>query len=365
MEDTVLTFEHETVPSQCFKAQIPSFYHPINFGALESAPALMKRRCREGKNIIVVDVNTRHIVPRLPVEGDIIEVPIGENAKSLSVASNIFAQLRDMQVSRRSSLIIGVGGGAICDLVGSTSMLYMRGVRYGLIPTTLLGMADAAIGSKVALNGPNGTKNLLGGFYPPRFVHIDINLLETLEDRQYLSGFAEVVKVALLAEDQGIMFSNLELNWHKIQCRDRQFVTKILQDAISIKMRLVVPDILERNLDRVLNLGHALGHAVEAASDYALLHGEAVAIGLARASRLGVERGLCSVDLANRIEALLIGFSLPTQIPGGCSPERILDELQAVALVRDGDLRVVIPIEPGRACIIHDVKPHELLGDNT
>ena len=346
-----------------FEAKIPAFSHPIAFEPIENFT-----RCVKDASFttffVIADKNTCQFAKRLNLEAEIIEVPCGEYAKSLETTRTAYQKLEKSYASRRSTLLIGVGGGAVCDLTGFVAMTFMRGISYALIPTSLVAIVDAAIGSKVGINGPNGKKNLIGGFYAPHVVHIDLDVLNTLPQREYLSAFAEIIKTACIANDEGGLTNYLEENANKLIDRSSEELMHVVKTSIGIKKKYVEPDLMEVNLDRMLNLGHALAHAIESTARYSLLHGECVAMGIAQSCRIGVSRGLCSSAFAQRILRLFKAFSLPTALPADLRYDALKAAIETIQCVRDGNLREVIPVSPGQSIILHDARVDEILDQN-
>ncbi|MCP4156251.1 MAG: 3-dehydroquinate synthase [bacterium] len=346
-----------------FDATIPHISYPIY---LEKSEILREKldELNYSNFCIVSDTNTGIYAQKYGLKGQMINVPCGENAKSLKTAEKIYKKLADSKATRRSTVIVGIGGGAICDLTGYVAMTYMRGIPYVLIPTTLVAMTDAAIGAKVAVNSPEGSKNLIGGFYPPLLVQIDRDTLKTLPYREYLSAFGEIIKVACIADDDGRFFDFLETNIKPLVNRSTPELSYALRESIQIKIKQVEPDLTETNLDRLLNLGHAVAHSIETVSNYSMLHGECVAIGIAQAALVGLKRGKTPARFVERLTNLIKGFQLPDSFPGGLSRSKFRREMHTVSCVRDGDLREVIPVSPGRSLILHHISPEEMLNFN-
>lgn len=346
------------VGSLIFHAAGQSFTHSITFGSLVEAASGLRNQ-RSGFTAIC-DEFTESYAKQLGVVEHVIRVPRGEQAKSMKVALFVYDNLQSQGLTRRSSKLLGVGGGAICDLTGFVAMTYMRGVSYALFPTTLLAMVDASIGCKVGINAHNGTKNLLGGFYAPVHVHIALETLQTLPDREFFSAFAEIIKVACLCQDQGQFFETIQAQAAKYLQRDYEALRTIIEKAINIKINYVQSDLLEQDLDRALNLGHSIAHALESISNYGLLHGECVSIGISAAVRAGYARGLCPENYSKRVLDLLSYFNLPTVIPAFINRQALLQELRTIRCIRDSALREVIPTAPGSFVIIPDL-PLDLL----
>jgi 3-dehydroquinate synthase len=288
-----------------------------------------------------------------------LTIACGEQSKSIETLAGLWDRLLELGVSRRA-IIIAYGGGIICDLAGFLAATYMRGVPYINVPTSLLAQIDGAIGGKVAVDHPQG-KNLLGSFYHPQLVLIDPEFLRTLDRRPLAAGLAEAVKVSLLASRP--LFERISA-WvgQGLTLDETGAAESIVSESIAIKLALLQPDPFEvGDLDRLLNLGHEIAHSLEAVTAYKrYLHGEAVAVGLAVTARLAVWQGMCKTDVGTTILDLLRAAGLPTAIP----PElvsRVWAHLDVIRSVRNGALRVVVPIDIGRCVIIEDIGEPEYL----
>ncbi len=258
---------------------------------------------------IITDTNVRHHYQRYFPPCEVIEIRPGEGRKNLDTVRDIYERLVNLEADR-FSFIVGIGGGVVCDIAGFVASTYMRGLRFGLVPSTLLSQADAGVGGK---NGVNfgGHKNMVGVFNQPEFVFCDMNLLKTLPEKEILCGFAEIVKHGAIA-DPGL-FSYLENHYPKAFDRDTRVMEKLVHDSILIKAAIVNRDEKEKGERRKLNFGHTIGHALEKTTG--LSHGEAVSVGMAFAARLSEKRGYLSSTDRERIEGLLERLGLPTGIP--------------------------------------------------
>ena len=239
--------------------------------------------------------------------------PVGEEAKSLAVAAQLYDEAAAAGLDR-NSVVVALGGGVVGDVAGFIAATYMRGVQFIQIPTTLLAQVDASVGGKVAINHPAG-KNLIGAFYQPRAVLADVHFLATLTDRDYHSGLAEVVKHALLDSEEKLSW--LEKSLDALQRREETVLQQIVAWCCRYKAGVVVRDEREKHERKFLNLGHTFGHAVEAWGGFSRwTHGEAVAIGLVAALKLSEEKLDCPPMLRQRTCDLLAALGLPTTLPG-------------------------------------------------
>jgi 3-dehydroquinate synthase len=251
---------------------------------------------------------------------DVIEIPPGESNKTLGTVEMIYGKLLGLEAGR-SSLIVGVGGGIACDVAGFAASTYMRGVRFGFAPTTLLAQVDASVGGK---NGVNfmGYKNMIGLIRQPEFCICDFDMLRTLPEEEMRNGFAEVVKSAAIGDAR--LFSYLEEGWKKAFALQRTAIGKVVHDSLRVKMGIVSADEGEKGERMKLNFGHTIGHAIEKAT--ALPHGAAISIGMVAAAGLSVSRmGLPQND-AERLEALLKEIGLPTRLDA--DSEKVLDAIR-------------------------------------
>lgn len=277
-----------------------------------------------------------------------VMLPGGEAAKSLAVVEDAARQLARLSVERGEP-IVAIGGGALTDAAGFLAATFLRGIPAILVPTTLAGQIDAAIGGKSAVNLPEG-KNLAGAFRQPASIIIDVALLSTLAERQRRAALAEAVKMAALGDER--LFALLEADGPAIAAGDPAAfdsgaIAELVERAAWAKVEVVLEDEREAGERISLNLGHSLGHAIEAATGFeGLLHGEAVAYGLRAAARIGVERGVTPAERARRIESLLDQLELG-RARIDASIEDVLAGLETDKKRRSGMLRWVLPTADG------------------
>lgn len=264
-----------------------------------------------------------------------LEVPAGEQSKSLGVTARLFTRLARARFDRNSTLVT-LGGGVVGDLGGFVAASYMRGIRLVHVPTTLLAMVDSSIGGKTGVNHA-GVKNLIGAFYQPAFTLVDVRMLTTLPERELRSGLAEVIKTAVIGDP--VLFEHLEQNMQAILRRDAATLAEVIARCAAFKARVVEKDEREQQERRVLNYGHTIGHAIEAATHFRrLTHGEAIAIGMALEARVAQRLGLTDATTVERQNTLLARAGLPVKLPEVNRPA----VWRAIALdkkVRDGVLR--------------------------
>jgi 3-dehydroquinate synthase len=282
-------------------------------------------------------------------------VPDGEAAKEIGVATRLWSRLAAAGVGRDDA-IVGVGGGAATDLAGFVAATWLRGVRLVLVPTTLLGMTDAAIGGKTAINTADG-KNLVGVFYPPAGVIADMGVLASLSPADYVSGMAEVIKAGFIADP--VILDLVESDPQAAARPGGPAERELIERSIAMKAAVVSADLREAGLRETLNYGHTLGHAIERVENYSMRHGEAVSIGMCYAAALGRLAGRLDPATAERHASVLAAVGLPVSYRPGAWPQ-----LRAAMAVdkkaRAAKLRFVVLdglAEPG----ILTAPPEELL----
>ena len=291
----------------------------------------------------------------LSLAGDAMEIPDGEGAKSFDQLENVLSRMLD-QGLERGDAVLAVGGGVTGDLAGLAAALFKRGIDIIQIPTTLLSMADSSVGGKTAINMPQG-KNLVGVFHQPSLVIADLAFLSTLPDRQMKAGYAEIIKAALIGDAD--FFARLE------RSADVDDLKAHLKTAIAFKARIVAADEREAGSRALLNFGHTFGHVLESDAEGALLHGEAVAAGLALAFDYSVRLGVCPAEDANRVRDHLQRAGLETRLPAlpgaPFSAESMLDRMRHDKKNSGGTIRLVLARGIGNAFIHDQTDPADLL----
>ncbi len=275
----------------------------------------------------------------------VIEIPAGEEHKNLAWLAFLYDKLIEGHIERRSPLV-ALGGGVIGDMAGFAAATFQRGLPFVQVPTTLLAQVDASVGGKTAINHSAG-KNLIGAFYQPRLVVIDVETLTTLPRREFLAGVAEVIKYGVILSPD--LFSLMEEQLPALLHLDPALLTTVVQTCCQLKALVVEEDETEGDYRAILNFGHTLGHAIESATEYKdFLHGEAVAIGMAFAVHLSHQRGLCSAATKERVCRLLKKAGLPAVIPKTLSRENLLLGLETDKKVAGGKVKFVGIEEIGR-----------------
>ncbi|HAU38059.1 MAG TPA: 3-dehydroquinate synthase, partial [Phycisphaerales bacterium] len=257
----------------------------------------------------------------------------------------------------RHGVIVALGGGVVGDLAGFVAATYLRGVRLLQVPTSLLAMVDSSVGGKTAVNLPRG-KNLAGVFHQPEAVAVDLDTLLTLPAREYVSGLAEVVKYAVI-RDRGFL-EELERGTVALVARDAGVLQAVVARCCRIKAAVVGKDERESGLRAILNYGHTLGHAIETVGGYgALLHGEAVALGMTAANHIAVSRGMLDAAAAGRVRAALERLGLPTR-HDALDADEIWRIMQHDKKNVGGKVRMILARALGRVDIFDDIAPDEV-----
>jgi len=274
-----------------------------------------------------------------------VVIPAGEEHKTRERWSAITDALL-AQGCGRDTAIIALGGGVVGDLAGFVAATYMRGIPVVQIPTTLLAMVDASVGGKTAVDTPAG-KNTVGAFHPPAAVIIDPATLASLPARELRSGLAEVIKHGVIADATVIDEVDAIAPALLAASASRDALEAMIERSVRIKANVVAADERELGLRKVLNFGHTIGHGVEAASEYALLHGEAIAIGMVAEGRLAENLGIATVGTAAAIEDAVTRAGLPSRAPDGIAPDRVLSLMRSDKKQRRGVLEYSLPKRVG------------------
>ena len=275
-------------------------------------------------------------------------LPDGESYKTLENWSRIIDRLVEIRATRDAT-VFTLGGGVIGDLGGFAAASYMRGISFVQIPTSLLAQVDASVGGKTGFNHPLG-KNLIGAFHQPTAVLIDIDTLDTLPEREFSAGLAEVIKIAAV-RDAGFL-DWLENNRDAIASREPEAVIDMIRRSIDNKAAVVAEDERESGVRALLNFGHSFAHAIETLTDYRqYLHGEAVAIGMMVATRLSEIRDLCETGFSDRLGKLMASFDLPLHVPENLDPSSIIETMKLDKKVIAGSARLILVKAAGQGFI--------------
>ncbi len=263
----------------------------------------------ENSNLFIISDETVYSLWKnyFPNQAKTIIIPSGESQKTFTTIDNIVSQLIEMGADR-NSFLLGIGGGLVCDITGFVASVFMRGIKFAFVPTTLLAQIDASIGGKNAINSGE-YKNMIGLFNHPKFILIDFRFLSTLPKLEMQNGLCEAVKHACICNKE--YFNFIDENVDKILTLNKDIVENLILESIKIKTNIVSIDPLEKSERKKLNFGHTFGHAIELKNN--ISHGQAVSIGIAIANKIAVNRKLLSENDSNKIEKLLHKLGLPVK----------------------------------------------------
>lgn len=338
--------------------------YPIHIGAGVLRRGDLLRPHLRGRQVAIVsnDVVAPHYLETLKgALGDGLQIDVflmadGERHKNLDT----YAALMDFLLAHRhnrTTTLIALGGGVVGDLTGFAAATFQRGVDFIQVPTTLLAQVDSSVGGKTAVNHPRG-KNMIGAFYQPRCVLADTAAFDTLPDREFRAGLAEVVKYGVIRD--GAFFDWLERETDALRGRDAGTLAHAVRRSCEIKAEVVAADEREGGLRAILNYGHTFGHAIETLTGYEqFLHGEAVAIGMVMAADLSVRQGWLDAGEARRIRELLDALGLPVT-PPALVADAMLEAMGLDKKVVDGRLRLVLAESLGRVVVTDDVDQQAL-----
>ncbi|MFK7976493.1 MAG: 3-dehydroquinate synthase [Halioglobus sp.] len=339
--------------------------YPIYIGSgLLDDPALLAGHIQASQVVLISNdrvsplylERVRSAVGERSLVTDVI-LPDGEPYKTLDSLSKIFDEVM-AQNHNRTTTFVAVGGGVVGDITGFAAASYQRGVNFVQVPTTLLAQVDSSVGGKTAVNHPLG-KNMIGAFYQPQAVVIDIETLKTLPDREFAAGLAEVIKYGFIADSA--FYNWLQGNLSALMAKEEVVLAEAVRRSCEIKAAVVAEDEREGGIRAILNLGHTFGHAIETNQGYgAWLHGEAVSAGMVLALRLSAARGQISAEELEGCVKLLSDCGLPTEPPDGMSSEDFLVLMARDKKVVDGRLRLILVSEIGVAEVVDDVTEAEL-----
>ncbi|HJN11936.1 MAG: 3-dehydroquinate synthase [Pirellulaceae bacterium] len=332
----------------------------IGSGKLATAGEFVTSCCQASHVVVITDKNVESLHAASAIDSlvsaglrvDQIVLEPGEATKSVLQADELWRVLLEFGTDRKS-VVAAVGGGVVGDLAGFIAATYARGISFVQLPTTLLAQVDSSVGGKVGVNLP-GAKNMVGGFWQPHGVLIDIDALLTLPVRDYRSGLGEVVKYGVILDES--FFEFLESNVDAINARQTDILGKIVARCCQLKADVVQADEREETgIRAVLNYGHTYCHALETVTGYGtFLHGEAVAIGMLCASRLAESLGRIDHEATRRQHDLLLALGLPVTVPD-LDRQMLLDAMQHDKKTVGGQLRFVLPSRIGHVELIDDV----------
>jgi shikimate kinase/3-dehydroquinate synthase len=274
------------------------------------------------------------------LQSSLFAIEPGEQHKSMASVQAIWQAFLESGIERGST-ILALGGGVVGDLAGFAAATYLRGVRWVIVPTSLLAMVDSSLGGKTGADLPQG-KNLIGAFYPPKLVFADLKVLDTLPMKELRSGMAEVVKAGVVGDAR--LFELCSAGWETVNAHRDEIVKR----AMAVKIQVIQEDPYEKGRRASMNLGHTVGHAVEHASGYRLSHGEAVAIGMVVEACLAEKLGLAEAGLKQRIQACLESLGLPVAIPSSLDRQKMLAAMQVDKKRSRGKVRFALPVNIGK-----------------
>lgn len=350
-----LTVNYEKKP--CY-----DIVYASDFGGL--LEELQDLNIAERKVAIIADSNTTSLYGeeiKSILEGNCKKVilhtfPAGENNKTLDTVKEIYKTLIEEKYDRKD-LLIALGGGVVGDITGYTAATYLRGIDFVQIPTTLLAQADSSIGGKTGVDF-DGYKNMVGAFYMPKLVYMNLGTLKTLDDRQFYSGFAEVMKSALIKDAS--FYEWLLDNMYEIHDRDLGTLEEMVMRSCTVKKLVVEKDPKEQGDRALLNLGHTIGHAIEKAKNFELLHGECVALGTVAAAFISWKHNWLSMDEYYEIRDMFVPFNLPISIDN-INPEEILALTKSDKKMAAGQIKFVLLKKVGKAVIDATVTDEDIL----
>lgn len=311
-------------------------------------------------NPVVLELYGEKVSNSLKKEGFdpyLIVIPDGEIYKDYFWAYNILTKMLEFGFDRYSSLI-ALGGGVIGDITGFVASVYMRGIAYIQVPTTLLSQVDSSVGGKTAVNHPLG-KNMIGTFWQPNLVWIDVETLDSLPEREFISGLSEIIKYGIIWDKE--FFDFLVENREKILKKDKEILISIIKKSCEIKAEIVSRDERESFLRSILNYGHTIGHTIETLTGYSTyLHGEAVAIGMVTEAKISNILGFLNKESFLKIKETIKNFGLPVQMPSIFDSSMVIKTILLDKKNIEGKIRIVIPEEIGKMKINFEIKEEDL-----
>jgi len=331
----------------------------VQEGLLANIGADLKERNIGKRYVIIADDRVAELfgdtvidsLTNAGLECDLVTFPHGEENKNLATIGQLTSRLAQLGVDRKDCLV-ALGGGVSGDITGFVAAIYMRGIPFVQIPTTLLAQVDSSVGGKTGVDIPEG-KNLVGSFYQPRAVYTDSSVLQLLPPEELLNGLAEVIKYGVIYDADFFYFLNA--NRERIQALELSVLEEVILRCCAIKAEVVAADEREADLRRILNYGHTLGHAVEAASHFTIAHGLAVAMGMVTVNKIAVAQGMLAPETADEIMNLINSFGMATSIPPELDGQQMKEFLKTDKKTIAGKPFFVLPIAIGTVIITDDV----------
>jgi 3-dehydroquinate synthase len=286
----------------------------------------------------------------------VVDFPYGEENKNLDTVKNIYASLIENKFDRKD-MLLALGGGVVGDITGFVAATYLRGIDFVQIPTTLLAQVDSSVGGKTGVDFDE-YKNMVGAFYMPKLVYANISALNTLDDRQYYAGMAEVIKYGLIKNSK--FYEWIIDNMYEIHERDLEALEYMVLQSCTYKKLVVEKDPTEKGERAILNFGHTIGHAVEKAKGFELLHGECVALGSVAAAYISWKRNLISMDDYYEIRDMFVPFNLPISVEN-IDPENIYNIMTSDKKMEGGHIKFILLKKVGKAYIDTTVTKEEII----
>ncbi len=341
-----------------------SYTISITDDILATLPMRLERLFPGAQKFVITDSNVRRfygksLLSSFDQSGELVmllEVPAGEASKNSELVYQLQSELLRRGV-HRDSVIVAFGGGVVGDLAGFVAATVLRGIRFVQVPTTLLAQVDSSVGGKVGIDHPAG-KNLIGAFHQPHAVYIDVSLLKTLPEREFRSGLTEAFKIAAALDAE--YFAFIARNAGKIKRSNASFLEKLIARSVGLKAAVVMKDEYETGIRKALNLGHTIGHALEATSGFRILHGEAVGMGIALESEVALRLGLLHRRDQKTLLKTMKALKLRTRPPVLRDRGRFFDALRADKKALQGKVRFVLPTSIG-ACALGVEVPEDLV----
>lgn len=313
---------------------------------------------------VIADSNTEKLFGNAVLEqlaGHCKEVilhsfPAGEANKTLDTVKDIYKKLIEEEFDRKD-LLIALGGGVVGDVTGYTAATYLRGVDFVQIPTTLIAQSDSSIGGKTGVDF-DGYKNMVGAFYMPKLVYMNVSVLKELDDRQFYAGFAEVMKHGLIKD--AMFYEWLLDNMYEIHDREETVLEEMIMRSCAVKKLVVEKDPKEQGERALLNFGHTIGHAIEKAMHFELLHGECISLGMVAAAYISWKHNWLSMDEYYEVRDMFVPFNLPISIDS-INPEEILRLTKSDKKMESGQIKFVLLKKVGKAVIDRTVTDEEIL----
>ncbi len=282
--------------------------------------------------------------------------PAGEANKTLDTVKDIYKKLIEGEFDRKD-LLIALGGGVVGDVTGYTAATYLRGVDFVQIPTTLIAQSDSSIGGKTGVDF-DGYKNMVGAFYMPKLVYMNVSVLKELDDRQFYAGFAEVMKHGLIKD--AMFYEWLLDNMYEIHDREEAVLEEMVMRSCTVKKLVVEKDPKEQGDRALLNFGHTIGHAIEKAMHFEMLHGECISLGMVAAAYISWKHNWLSMDEYYEVRDMFVPFNLPISIDS-INPEEILRLTKSDKKMESGQIKFVLLKKVGKAVIDRTVTDEEIL----